>query len=125
MLPLFYLALTVCGIQNLRTVKCKIGGDREAILIAFKSPDDNSCAILALIGGTKPFIVIGRNIAKRIERDRAVDVASRRLIYLNALTDKRSRFLRLVIFFSLAKSDMIAIEIVILKPFGFSDILFA
>ena len=31
----------------------------------------------------------------------------------------------LVIFFALAKSDMIAIAIVILKPCGFSDILFA
>jgi len=36
-----------------------------------------------------------------------------------------SLFLLLVIFFALAKSDMIAIAIVILKPCGFSDILFA
>ena len=36
-----------------------------------------------------------------------------------------SLFLLLVIFFALAKSDMIAIAIVILKPYGFSDILFA
>ena len=31
----------------------------------------------------------------------------------------------LVIFFAFAKSDIIAIAIVILKPYGFSDILFA
>ena len=36
-----------------------------------------------------------------------------------------SLFLLLVIFFAFAKSDMIAIAIVILKPCGFSDILFA
>ena len=31
----------------------------------------------------------------------------------------------LVIFFTFAKSDIIAVAIVILKPYGFSDILFA
>ena len=31
----------------------------------------------------------------------------------------------LVIFFAFAKSDIIAVAIVILKPYGFSDILFA
>jgi hypothetical protein len=36
-----------------------------------------------------------------------------------------SAFSGLVIFFAFAKSDMIAIAIVILKPCGFSDILFA
>ena len=36
-----------------------------------------------------------------------------------------SLFLLLVIFFAFAKSDMIAIAIVIFKPCGFSDILFA
>ena len=36
-----------------------------------------------------------------------------------------SLFLLLVIFFAFAKSDIIATAIVILKPYGFSDILFA
>ena len=38
---------------------------------------------------------------------------------------KLSLFLLLVIFFAFAKSDIIAIAIVILKPCDFSDILFA
>ena len=36
-----------------------------------------------------------------------------------------SLFLLLVIFFAFAKSDIIAVAIVILKPCGFSNILFA
>ena len=34
-------------------------------------------------------------------------------------------FCFLAIFFAFAKSDIIAVAIVILKPYGFSDILFA
>ena len=66
---------------------------------------------VVLIGG----FIIGVKLAIKTQRE---SKAERKTALLPL-------FLLLVIFFAFAKSDMIAIAIVILKPCGFSDILFA
>ena len=68
-------AISTCGIEDLHAVEGEICGDREAILIAFKSPDDQARAILAFVCGTEPLIIVRRNLSQGIVRDRAVDIA--------------------------------------------------
>jgi len=55
-------------------------------------------------------------LAIKTERENTVEYKPRHSLFI---------FCILVIFFAKAKSDIIAIAIVILKPCGFSDILFA